>query len=399
MITNTWPDEPPVEPPVGPPIKPPGFQLDTDLPPCCFVSNLPDIIVSSVFSPVYVTIYLDDVHILDAEKMVGDENMQVTIRTAHILRNRASLTKPEEFTAPLPILTVIIAKTGQVSQTAGQVIIGETSQLGAINEEWFAQNFLTWQPQSMETTAEQPQWLSFIPQQRDTVLRIETRLYASDGRITSRIIRAIETSSILNYVQIRTDFNHLWEGVCREENIEPICYDVYGYEIYLDESGIMQSIKNQPYAQRYILRPPQYRDICFGFENTIGGFDTIMAQGNISYLPDGGSTSFRNDTTELEISNDYTSIWEASSGQIETEREASQFQDFFKSKNRYVLKNGVWQRIVIKDYKIKHTRAEINAYTFKYHLAEKNEGRYYSRNSLNGPTLPTKIDCHATKTM
>ena len=117
-----------------------------------------------------------------------------------------------------------------------------------------------------------------------------------------------------------------------------------------------------------------------------------MAQGNTNYTPDGGSVLFRNNSLELEVSNNYTSIWEVSSGSIDTERVASQFQDFFKSRNRYVFAGGIWQRIVVTEFKVKHIRTEMNSYTFKYHLADKNEGRYYTKRELNSPKLPIKID-------
>ena len=62
-----------------------------------------------------------------------------------------------------------------------------------------------------------------------------------------------------------------------------------------------------------------------------------------------------------------------------------------KSTNRYVLMQGIWRRIIVSDYKMKHSRGESNSYTFKYHLADKNEGRYFNREKLPEPELPTNF--------
>ena len=148
---------------------------------------------------------------------------------------------------------------------------------------------------------------------------------------------------------------------------------------------------NRPYAQRYILRPERYNDVCFGFENTLGAFDTLMLEGKQTYQPEGDISTFKTYTTEKELINDFTSIWEASTGRLETERSANQFQDFLKSTNRYVLMQGIWRRIIVSDYKVKHSRGESNSYTFKYHLADKNEGHQGVKNpdrkgqGSNGP--------------
>ena len=367
--------------------------LTTRLPKCCFVTNLPDVQMSGVSLSVFVTIHLGGVCILDREKMVGNENLQVNIQTSQIISNMASLAKPQEAVVPLPILNIDIDSCTYISNTKGQVIAGGMSHFGTIHEEWFYSNFLTWQPQNVETTEEQPQWLSFITQyQQDKTERIESKLYASNGRVFTQVIHTPESSPILNYIQIRTDFNHLWRDICLQNDIKPLCYDVYGVASVPIAGGNPQEIISRPYAQRYTLRPSSYHDVCFGFENTIGGFDTMMAQGSTNYTPDGGSILFRNNTNELEVSNSYTSIWEVSSGPIETERIATQFQDFFKSRNRYIFESGLWQKIVVTEFKVKHIRAEMNSYTFKYHLSEKNEGRYYVKNELNDPKLPIQIE-------
>ena len=150
----------------------------------------------------------------------------------------------------------------------------------------------------------------------------------------------------------------------------------------------------RPYPQRYILRAPKYNDTCFGFVNTLGGFDTFMATGKIILKPQGDIQTFVNGNEETEVENGYTSHWEASTGHIDTERMAMLIQDFLKSSERWLLANNTWQKIIVDEYKVEHTALELNAYTFKYHLAKKDEHRYFQRQDLPEVKLPTQYFKH-----
>ena len=301
----------------------------------------------------------------------------------------------------MPQLIVQIAfPGGGALSTSGYVIPGNTNDLGIITQEWFAENFLTWQPQVIETTRTQPQWLAFIPVPPFYQYNIQSTLYTRDGRTFTQSFFKFPSGP--NFQQFRADFTYLWKSHCVAHDLDPYCYDVFGYGyragVSLDANPdiapakVMELIApNRPYAQRYILRPERYNDVCFGFENTLGAFDTLMLEGKQTYQPEGDISTFKTYTTEKELINDFTSIWEASTGRLETERSANQFQDFLKSTNRYVLMQGIWRRIIVSDYKVKHSRGESNSYTFKYHLADKNEGRYFNREKLPEPELPTNF--------
>ena len=146
-----------------------------------------------------------------------------------------------------------------------------------------------------------------------------------------------------------------------------------------------------PYAQRYILRTQRYNDVCFGFTNTLGGFDTLIMQGQIKLKPEGENETFTSNAIEEELTNGYTSYWEASTGYIDSARMAAQYQDFLKSTQRWIYKDSKWLKIIVDEYKAEDSPLELNAYTFKYHLAEKNERRHFERQTLPEPALPSEF--------
>lgn len=123
----------------------------------------------------------------------------------------------------------------------------------------------------------------------------------------------------------------------------------------------------------------------------MGGFDTLMMQGTSVLKSEGENETFICNEVEKELTNGYTSYWEASTGYIDTERIAAQYQDFIKSTHRWLCHRGVWRRIVVDEYKVEHTPRELNAYTFKYHFAERNEYRYVEQTELPDVKLPIII--------
>ncbi len=371
--------------------------LTTSIPAYGFIDDLPDIQFSEVTIPALLSIVFNGMTLLEDVKMTPTSNGVITIYAKQMIRNMVTLAKPNSCDERLPRLTVRISipNYGTLT-TSGYVIPGGTNMTGTISSDWFAKNFLTWQPQTVQTTRTQPQWLAFIPSKAFEKYAIISTLYTKDGRQFSQTIHNYTAAD--EYRQFCTDFASLWEAFCAERNLTPLCYDVYGKGYRtgnLDPATaagtkvVQETIMpNRPFAQRYILRKERFNDICFGFVNTLGGFDTLLLAGKQSYQPEGEISSFKTYTEERELLNEYTSVWEANTGLLESEREARQFQDFLKSTSRYIYQDGIWRRIIVFEHKIKHYRGEPNSYTFKYRLANKNEGWFYDREELAPPAFP-----------
>lgn len=360
-------------------------------PALCFSENFPDLVLSKVDAAVYLTVSLNDRPIVSEMELIADSDQRIIVPIRQLLRTTSALARPEATTAPLPYVSIKSAKADESLTLGGWVIPGGIDEPAAFDiSDFTLRNFLTWQPQIMDTTPEQPQWLAFVRPYDCLRFEIFSTLYCADGRNYTK--RIAPTPDAHTYQQIDTCFARLWQSFCSEKDLDPVAYDVFGESdtsIRIDNGEItITTESNCPMAQRYVLRPPREDEDCFGFVNTLGGFDTLMMQGSTILKPSGEIETFTSREVERELSSGYTSYWEASTGYIDTERAAAQYQDFLKSRDRWVFRAGRWLRIVVDEYKLEHTPRELNAYTFKYHLAERNERRYRERGELPEVELP-----------
>ncbi len=353
----------------------------TILPKICFSENLPDMTISDCSDTVNISLQIGNETIVSNVEFTPDKDKTGVLYLRQLTRHIPCLFSPKQtensINKAYPTLNLSIRSAGKSLSRWCYIIPGGIRHDISDITKFLDDNFLTWQPQIIETTATQPQFLTTAVQ---TGRNIRTRLYTKDGRIFTR---PILSSIQLGCIQIKTDFSTLWANECSYKKLDPICYDVEGY--FLGEKG---PILNKPFAQRYILQPERCGTTCFGFTNTLGGFDTLMMTGKVKLKPGGESKTFMNREVETELSNGYTSYWEVSTGYIDSPGMAAQYQDFLKSAYRWIYQNGEWLRIVVDEYKLEHAPRELNAYTFKYHLAERNERRYFERKALPEVELP-----------
>ena len=358
-----------------------------------FTENAADVVLSDVEEPVRISYSVDNNMIVDGVEMHPDANNQIRLLTRQLVRLVPALSGPASISRELPKVSWTAAKSDE-SVTLGSWLIpgGIAKSITSETEliDFFARNFLTHQPQIIKTTPDQPQWLAFVRPLQYKTMEIFSILYTADGRKFTKQI--LETPSIsYSFNQISTSYKDLWEQFCNEKDLDPIAYDVYGSSLKtVSATGGSQIIEkpNHPIGQRYLLRKPRFDEQYFGFVNGMGGFDTIVMTGESILEPEGDVETFTNNRVEEELANDYTSHWEVSTGYLDSEREAAQYQDFLKSQFRYRYRDGIWSRIIVDEYELKHTRGELNDYTFKYHLAERNECRFYERTELPDVELP-----------
>lgn len=358
-----------------------------------FTENVSDIVLSEVEEPVHISYSVNDNAIVDNVELLPDTNKQVIICTKQLVRLISHLAAPKTTSKKLPRVSWTAEKSDESVTLGGWLMPGGisktiTSETGIID--FFGRNFLTHQPQIIETAPDQPQWLAFVRTYPYRKMELHSTLYTADGRKFSKQIST--TPDSYTYNQIDTGFNTLWAEFCQEKDLTPIAYDIFGISIKAQISGGVTTLTdkpNHPIGQRYLLRASRQDDQCFGFVNGMGGFDTLMMRGPVMLKPEGEIKTFTNNETEEELFSGYTSFWEASTGYIDSERMAAQYQDFLKSTSRWIYRAGEWKRIVVDEYKLEHTPRELNAYTFKYHLAERDERRYQERTELPEVELPT----------
>lgn len=362
----------------------------SSLPPISFTEDIPDLIISEVSQTVYLSITISEVAVVTNAPFVPDAAGNITICTRQFVRNVAPLAKPQEHSVELPKLSVTIVTGTQTTTRECVLIPGGMATQPADMENWLRKNFLTWQPQVVSTTPGQPQWLAYVTPMLTGRVGIFSTLFAANGKTHTKTLITPEPPSEV-YRLIDTSFTTLWADFCRQNDLAPLSYDVFGMvipTITIPDKPVQPVRGLLP--QRYVLCPEHIDDTIFGFVNTLGGFDTITASGKSTLKPEGENDTFTSREQETELANGYTSFWEKSTGYIETSRMASQFQDFLKSTSRWVYQSGQWLRIIMDEYKVDHLPRELNAYTFKFHLAAKNERRYFERAELPEPELPER---------
>lgn len=353
-----------------------------------FAHNVPHLVLHEMDEAVQMSVSIGSSYVATGIRLIPDKEQKITIRIDQFAKSIKAVARPEAVWGLLPTIHVYIyTQDGRKTEYSYTIIPGGIA-IGRDTEELLSTGFLTWQPQQVETTTDQPQYIAIVKSRQYSSLIISSRLTATNGQTYTKDVEKINTTN--SYHQISVGFRDIWAGFCIENNLTPLSYDVFGTATLSD--GTIKTPR--PYPQRYILRAPKYNDTCFGFINTLGGFDTFMATGKIILKPQGDIQTFVNGNEETEVENDYTSYWEASTGHIDTEGMAILIQDFLKSSERWLLANNIWQKIIVDEYKVEHTALELNAYTFKYHLAKKDEHRYFQRQDLPEVKLPTQYFKH-----
>lgn len=359
--------------------------------------NLDDIVLRRVIAQatyVKMAIMLNGTAYCQDIELRYDSNNYITIKTRDIAKGLINYQMPDiPVFQPFTQLTISLQDGFSNRDDINiQLIDGYSSaNLAAVNS-WWQKNFLTWQPQIVTMPRWQPQWLAIAKPdlKKPIAIHIKAKLYTAEGRELSKDIFATTSHGL---ARLNVSYTELWRDV-EKEALTPIAYDIYGLAFDYPTTGEDLATPNSPYAQRYVLRKGHHLDRCFIYQNSLGGFDSIMATGISTYLPTGDNTTFINDGIEQELGGAFSSIWEQNTGYIDNSRIARQWHEFFNSKNRYVIPStggGPNEKIVVDEYEVKDKVATLGSYSFKYRLARQDEGAYYSRKDLPEQELPTKF--------
>ena len=130
-----------------------------------FTENASNIVFSEVESPMRISYFIDDNVIVDNVELHPDANGEVTIHVRQLVRLIPSLAGPYTTTKNLPQVAWSANKGGESMKLGSYLMPGGVSKpFDTASEiiDFFARNFLTHQPQIIETTPRQPQWLAFV---------------------------------------------------------------------------------------------------------------------------------------------------------------------------------------------------------------------------------------------
>ena len=267
------------------------------------------------------------------------------------------------------------------------VIFGGYDSSKLNNEYVFLQNnFLTWRPQIDYVVPGVKEQLSFVICNKG-VMPHESYPEETSRRVCAKIyFRSLAPTTItlcvanidMSIYRLDCSYDHIASLVAEEFDDEVVAYDIYGDT---DADNGVVGIK----PQRFIVRPQTASNTYFFFQNSLGGFDTIIATGELKTIADGDNLTAMVRKTESEVYNGYVRSWEVNTGYITTKQEENLWHEFLRSTNRYILfDDGSYRKIIVEEYKAERVKLQMDSFTFKFHYSEAAKGGFAEKSE----TLP-----------
>lgn len=227
--------------------------------------------------------------------------------------------------------------------------------------------WLTWKPQVTRTWAWAKEFLSLVIP-NSTKMDVSAKVYFTDHT---------DTTLTLCTFALMTNGYSIGLVNCSPSVINslvPAGKTVAAYDV---DAG--SSIK----AHRFILQPTRLRGREFLFVNSLGVLDTVFAAGDVSRETEMAVSAASIDSEEVELSNGAVERFKVQTGWIRERRMMDQWQDFFRSTERYVLLQGdVVRRIVVDAIETEMTEHNLSSATITYHYAKAFTGRYYEDTAI-----------------
>jgi hypothetical protein len=215
---------------------------------------------------------------------------------------------------------------------------------------FLAKNFLTWQPQTKEVIAVQPEWLTYYASQ---TCHLYVRAEVYNNNIRSKKIADFAAG---NAYTVNTSVERITALV----GYPPARYDIY---VVATDSPSGPRLSN---IQQYIVVGPTPNEQFFCFQNSLGGIDTVRCTGEAKHTPEyTPSTALFNeveDTYHIEKKD----LKAQNTGWLRKDT-AAWLNDFFASKQRYKYEDGALQPVVIDEVTAETSTAEdLIAFEFTY---------------------------------
>lgn len=348
-----------------------------------FSKNMQDIIVA-VGKVSNATVEVSDADGKAASFLLQPVNTFITLCTSEVI---------DSFARPyLPHIDTVETQVEAIQPISLKITVGEEEYKNIsiptiwgglpekVNDEhYFLQHhFLTWRPQIGYVTKGIKQQLSvaIVNTQigESQVVQKGRSLYVMVYfRVDPPIELHLENCNFDNSIyRIDCSYQRILDLVKSQgiQTSDIVAYDIYGKAISPEHSSII--------PQRFIVLPHNSAYEYFFFQNTLGGFDTIIAFGNTTSISSSEVKTSIVRHCESEIVNDFSESWETNTGYINSQVEKGLWQEFFRSTNRYRLyPDGTARRIIVEECKAEYTRHQIGSFTFKYHHATQDKGAYY----------------------
>ena len=238
-------------------------------------------------------------------------------------------------------------------------------------------NFLTWQPQVKQVTADQPEWLTYYFTEESD---ISAEFYNIDGT-TKKII--VGSGAAGECKSFNVQFSSMWaRGATIINNIEK---ERHGYfDVFIENS---QGTKLS-YTQRYIYRGAEALDNVYLCKNSLGGIDTFLLCGERKFVPELEHTLAEYDEKTISADIDGKRRWSQNTG-VMGNNIAVWAWELLHSKEAYFLLDGTIAAIALDSSSIEESNIDnIKNYTFEYRMSEDRGLLKIRRTS----SLPTNLE-------
>ena len=145
-------------------------------------------------------------------------------------------------------------------------------------------------------------------------------------------------------------------------------YDIWAETSLTDDDGNVTSVVKSE-VLRFIV--PDRKVSTFEFLSSVGVLEPIYAMGSKKSEVETETRTFVNDGVERELTNDSRIVHETFTGWLAGADEVRFWQEFFSSAERYAVIDGVSRGIIIDEIDSESTAGELNAFSFKWHYADK----------------------------
>ena len=336
-----------------------------------FAEKAEDLTVTglSTSSNVTITVYLDGSSVASFELTPHPTAATAVVRFREILNNvlpRVSETVPSTTSTYTNPVYVRASQGGTNVDTATMFCFrgGSDALTTGFSH---TTHWLTWKPQVTRTYPWAKEVLSLI-KPKSTSRTVYAKVYLSTGSSVTVTLGSFSSSStqvVICSVNCSLSRIQGFSGVTGKT--------VLGYDVYCGDI----------LAHRFIVKPARLRQREFLYANSLGVLDTVFATGDVARDTASELATARIGGQEVELSNDSVEHFKANTGGLRKRREMDQWQDFFRSTDRWVLLQGdVLRRIVIDSIESDMTEHKLSGASFTYHYADRFTGRYYSDSAL-----------------
>ena len=167
-----------------------------------FAHNVPNLVLLEMDEAVQMSVSIGSSYIAAGVRLIPDKEQKITIRIDQFAKSIKAFARPEAVWGMLPTIHVYIYTQNDRGTEYLYTIIPGGIAIGRNTEELLTTGFLTWQPQQVETTTDQPQYITVVKSRQYSSLAISSRLTATNGQTYTKEVEKINTADSYHQISV-----------------------------------------------------------------------------------------------------------------------------------------------------------------------------------------------------